>query len=48
MLVQSIALAAYFNEVAMVHQAIEKGRNCRRVAEEFRPMCVTKGALNVK
>ena len=48
MLMQPIALAAYFDQMAVVHKAIEERRYRRRVAEQLRPMCVTKGALNVK
>ena len=33
MLMQPIALAAYFDQMAVVHQAIEKGRDRGRVAE---------------
>ena len=45
---EAIALAANLDQMRVMHQAIEKGRNGRGVAEQLRPVCVTKGALNVK
>ena len=38
MLVQAIALAANFDEVAVVHEPIEKRGHCRCIAEDFRPV----------
>lgn len=43
-----VALAADLDEVTVVHQTIEECGDRWRVAEELGPMCVTKGALNVK
>ena len=43
-----VALASNLYEVPVMHEPIEEGRNRWRVAEQLGPMCVTKGALNVK
>ena len=37
-LVKAVAFAADLDEMAVVHQAIEECGDCRRVAEEFRPI----------
>ncbi len=43
MLVQAIALAADLDEMAVVHQAVEKRRHRRGVAEDLRP--IPEGAV---
>jgi len=35
---EAIALAAYLDEVAVVHEAIEEGRDGRCIAKELRPI----------
>ncbi len=41
---EAVALSPDLDEVAVVHQAVEKRRDGRRVTEHLRPVCVTKGA----
>jgi hypothetical protein len=46
--VKPVTLASNLYEVRVMHEPVEERRNGWRVAKQFGPMCVTKGALNVK